>query len=70
MVLSEPREGGGWVVRAYVNPLAPFIWLGAVIMALGGFIAATDRRYRSKVPAPVRDNAASPPNPEPKLREA
>ncbi len=39
VVLSEPREGGGWVVRAYVNPLAPFIWLGAVIMALGGFIA-------------------------------
>jgi cytochrome c-type biogenesis protein CcmF len=43
VVLSEPREGGGWVVRAYVNPLAPFIWLGAVVMALAGFIAVGAR---------------------------
>jgi cytochrome c biogenesis factor len=31
------------VVRAYVNPLAPFIWLGAVVMALGGFVALGGR---------------------------
>jgi cytochrome c-type biogenesis protein CcmF len=30
-----------------------FIWLGALVMALGGLIAISDRRYRSKVP--VRD---------------
>jgi len=30
-------------VRAYVNPLAPFIWLGALVMALGGFIALGGR---------------------------
>ena len=39
VVLGDSREGGGWVVRAYVNPMAPFIWLGGVIMALAGFIA-------------------------------
>lgn len=49
VVLSEPREGGTWVIRAYVNPLAPLIWLGAVIMALGGIfgILARLRRTRS-----------------------
>ncbi|HEY3654918.1 MAG TPA: heme lyase CcmF/NrfE family subunit [Steroidobacteraceae bacterium] len=61
---------GAWSMRIQYKPLVRYIWLGALVMALGGFIAATDRRYRSKVPAPVRDNAASPPNPEPKLREA
>jgi cytochrome c-type biogenesis protein CcmF len=39
VVLGDSRDGGGWVVRAFFNPLAPFIWLGAVIMALGGMIA-------------------------------
>jgi cytochrome c-type biogenesis protein CcmF len=43
VVLGDPRAGGGWVVRAYVNPLAPFIWLGAVVMAIGGFIALSAR---------------------------
>ena len=39
IVLGDSREGGGWVVRAYVNPMAPFIWIGGMIMALAGFIA-------------------------------
>ena len=43
IVLGDPRDGGGWVVRAYVNPMAPFIWIGAVIMALAGFIALSAR---------------------------
>jgi cytochrome c-type biogenesis protein CcmF len=43
VVLGDPREGGGWVVRAYVNPMAPFIWIGGVIMALAGFIALSAR---------------------------
>ena len=61
---------GAWSMRIQYKPLVRYIWLGALVMALGGFIAATDRRYRSRVPAPVRDTVASPPNPEPKLREA
>ena len=43
VVLGDARDGGGWVVRAYVNPLAPFIWLGGLVMALGGFVALAGR---------------------------
>jgi hypothetical protein len=39
-------------------------------MAIGGFLAATDRRYRSKVPAAVQDTAGPPPDPQPKLGAA
>jgi cytochrome c-type biogenesis protein CcmF len=39
VVLGDARQNGGWVVSAYVFPAAPFIWLGAVIMSLAGFIA-------------------------------
>ncbi len=35
LALGDDRGGGRWTLRAYVNPLAPFIWLGAGIMALG-----------------------------------
>ena len=43
VTLADPRDGGGWVVRAYVNPLAPFIWIGAIIMGIAGFIAVGGR---------------------------
>jgi cytochrome c-type biogenesis protein CcmF len=36
VALGDERDGGKWVIRAYVNPLAPFIWAGAGVMALGG----------------------------------
>ncbi|MGI9311299.1 MAG: heme lyase CcmF/NrfE family subunit [bacterium] len=39
-------RAGAWSVRIYYKPFIRWIWLGALIMALGGFIAATDRRYR------------------------
>jgi cytochrome c-type biogenesis protein CcmF len=47
--LGEEVEGGAWIVRVYVKPFIDWIWMGCLIMALGGFLAATDRRYRSKV---------------------
>ena len=47
--LGEEVEGGAWIVRVYVKPFIDWIWGGCLIMALGGFLAATDRRYRSKV---------------------
>jgi cytochrome c-type biogenesis protein CcmF len=50
VVLGDARQNGGWVVSAYVFPAAPFIWLGAVIMALAGFIAL-GARVASKVRA-------------------
>jgi cytochrome c-type biogenesis protein CcmF len=64
VVLGDPREGGGWVVRAYLNPLAPFIWLGAIVMAMAGFIAigariaARIRATRSEAAAGVTEPAS------------
>ena len=36
-------------MRVYVKPFVDWIWGGCLVMALGGLIAATDRRYRAKV---------------------
>ena len=44
--LGEQVEGGAWIVRVYVKPFVDWIWGGCLLMALGGFVAATDRRYR------------------------
>jgi len=38
---------GSWTVRVYYKPFVTWIWGGCVLMALGGGIAATDRRYRA-----------------------
>jgi len=52
VALGEPLGGGSWAVRVHVKPFVRWIWLGAVLMALGGFVTATDRRFRRKEPAP------------------
>jgi cytochrome c-type biogenesis protein CcmF len=44
--LGEPVEGNAWIVRVYFKPFVDWIWGGCVLMALGGLLAATDRRYR------------------------
>lgn len=44
--LGEPLGDGSWAVRVYYKPLMRWVWGGAAIMALGGFIAIADRRYR------------------------
>ncbi|HEX8375134.1 MAG TPA: cytochrome c-type biogenesis CcmF C-terminal domain-containing protein, partial [Geminicoccaceae bacterium] len=46
--LGEPAGGGAWIVRVYVKPFIDWIWGGCLLMAIGGFVAATDRRYRSR----------------------
>ncbi|HEY6133556.1 MAG TPA: heme lyase CcmF/NrfE family subunit [Rubrivivax sp.] len=46
--LGEPVPGGAWIVRIYVKPFIDWIWGGCLLMALGGGIAASDRRYRAK----------------------
>jgi cytochrome c-type biogenesis protein CcmF len=53
VVLGEERDGGG-VLRVHHNPLAPWIWLGAAIMALGGGLSLSDRRVRVSAPSPKR----------------
>jgi cytochrome c-type biogenesis protein CcmF len=45
--MGEPLDGGrAWSVRLYVKPFVNWIWGGCVLMALGGFLAIADRRYR------------------------
>ncbi len=44
--IGEPLEGGAWSVRAQVKPFIDWIWAGALLMALGGLLALSDRRYR------------------------
>ncbi len=56
--LTAPDDGA-WVVRAYYNPLAPWIWLGAIIMAIGGLVSLSDRRHRVGAPARRRAEAAA-----------
>jgi cytochrome c-type biogenesis protein CcmF len=46
--LGEKVEGGAWIVRVYVKPFIDWIWGGCLLMALGGVLAVTDRRYRRK----------------------
>ncbi|MBC6438270.1 MAG: heme lyase CcmF/NrfE family subunit [Rhodobacteraceae bacterium] len=46
IVLGDPQDDGGWVVRTYIKPFANWIWGGALIMALGGGLSLSDRRYR------------------------
>jgi cytochrome c-type biogenesis protein CcmF len=44
--LGDPVGGGAWVVRVYYKPFVNWIWGGAFLMALGGILGVTDRRYR------------------------
>jgi len=47
--LGEPiTNSPAWIVRIYVKPFVDWIWGGCLVMALGGLLAATDRRYRAR----------------------
>ncbi|HLE61681.1 MAG TPA: cytochrome c-type biogenesis CcmF C-terminal domain-containing protein, partial [Pyrinomonadaceae bacterium] len=43
--LGDPVDGGAWTVRVYYKPFVDWIWGGALLMALGGGLAVSDRRY-------------------------
>jgi len=46
VALGEPLGNGAWSVRIQYKPMLRFVWLGALCMAFGGLLAASDRRYR------------------------
>jgi cytochrome c-type biogenesis protein CcmF len=46
VALGDSDGAGGWTIRAYWKPLVPWIWIGTVFMALGGFLSLSDRRWR------------------------
>ncbi len=46
VVIGDAQTGGGWAVRTYIKPLTNWIWIGCAMMALGGLLSLTDRRFR------------------------
>lgn len=46
ITLGEEKENGAWSMTIYIKPFVRWIWLAAILMALGGTIAAADKRYR------------------------
>lgn len=58
VVLGDERDGQA-VLRLHVNPLAPWIWLGALVMAAGGALSLADRRLRVGAPSRVRHAVAA-----------
>ena len=67
VALGEPvGSDGAWSVRVYVKPFVRWIWLGALFMMLGGFLAAADRRFRAlpeREPRQPREPAPAPGRP-------
>ncbi len=60
VALGEPvGNDGAWAVRIYVKPLVRWIWLGALLMMLGGFVAACDKRFRLKADERERNRGES-----------
>ena len=57
VALGEPLDNGAWAVRVYVKPFVRWIWMGGLFMMFGGFVAATDRRFRA---LPERVDAQAP----------
>jgi cytochrome c-type biogenesis protein CcmF len=61
--LGEPLGGGDWSLRLYYKPFVRWIWLGALLIAAGGVIAASDPRYRMKMLAKFAGREARPSKP-------
>ena len=61
VALGEPLgDSGAWSVRVYVKPFIRWIWLGGLLMMLGGFVTATDRRFRVLASDPLQETAPGP----------
>jgi cytochrome c-type biogenesis protein CcmF len=60
IVLGDRQQSGGWAVRSYIEPFANWLWAGCILMALGGLLSLTDRRYRVAAGAAKRVPAGVP----------
>jgi cytochrome c-type biogenesis protein CcmF len=54
VAIGEPDRSGAWAVRFYYHPFMPWVWIGALTMAFGGFVSLSDRRLRVGVPQRAR----------------
>jgi cytochrome c-type biogenesis protein CcmF len=70
VAMGNPLGADAWSMRIQYKPLVRYIWLGAIVMAIGGVIAATDRRYRVRVEKRSADPVPVPPAPAPSLGSA
>jgi cytochrome c-type biogenesis protein CcmF len=59
VAIGEANDQGKWTVRLYYHPLALLIWIGPIVMALGGFVSLSDRRFRVGAPQRSRIGAAA-----------
>ena len=48
VALGDPLPNNAWAVRVHFKPFIRWIWLGAIFMGLGGFLAMLDKRYRAR----------------------
>ena len=60
-VLGDQQPDGGIAVRIYFNPLVRCIWIGAIIMFMGGAVSLSDRRLRIGAPVRARRRVAAAP---------
>ena len=64
VALGEPVSDGAWSLRMYYKPFVQWIWMGPLLMILGGILAATDRRYRITVRRTQTTVADAPQSPQ------
>lgn len=60
VALGEAVDAQSWAMRIHVKPFVDWIWIGCLLMAAGGLLAASDRRYRARQRAPA-PHADTPP---------
>jgi cytochrome c-type biogenesis protein CcmF len=48
VAMGDDLGAGAWSMRLQYKPMVRYIWIGALIMAIGGMVAITDRRYRRR----------------------
>ena len=59
IALGEPVSDTAWAVRLHIKPLVRWVWLGGLLVAIGGLVTLLDRRYRRiKVTSPELEEAA------------
>ena len=61
VALGDPDGNGGWAVRFYYHPFMPWVWIGTLTMAFGGFVSLADRRLRVGIPQRIPRHAAAVP---------
>lgn len=57
VAMGEPVSDKAWAMRVHIKPFVRWIWLGALMMALGALLAVADKRYRKRVPVTATETS-------------